>query len=136
MMVKSCIPVIPSADLNKSLRFWVQGLGLTVDREMRHEGRLIGCMVHDNQHLYFWLNRRAGTPVKPENYHGIGLYWAPSDIQQVRERLKQLGYAVSDIEERDYGQTEFFVTDDDGFTHCFGVATEKVAKTQGRNTGV
>ena len=28
------------------------------------------------------------------------------------------------IADRDYGQTEFFVTDDDGYTHCFGVATQ------------
>jgi catechol 2,3-dioxygenase-like lactoylglutathione lyase family enzyme len=121
--LESCIPVIPSGDLEKSLRFWVQGLGLTMDREMRHDGKLIGCMVHNRQHLCFWLNHRAGTPVKPENYEGIRLYWAPSDIHQVRQRLNQLGYAVSDIVEREYGQTEFFVTDNDGFSHCFGVAT-------------
>jgi hypothetical protein len=123
MTVESCIPVIPSDNLEKSLRFWVEGLGLTMEREMRHEGKLIGCMVH-NQDLFFWLNQRAGTPVKPENYEGIRLYWASSNIQQVRERLKQLGYSVSDIAEREYGQTEFFVIDDDGFSHCFGVATK------------
>ena len=39
--------------------------------------------------------------------------------------------SVSEIEDRDYGQTEFFVTDDDGYTHCFGVATRKVAPTIG-----
>ncbi len=27
MLVDLCIPVIPSADLEKSLRFWVDGLG-------------------------------------------------------------------------------------------------------------
>jgi len=26
-----------------------------------------------------------------------------------------------------FQQTEFFVTDDDGYSHCFGVATDKVA---------
>lgn len=124
MTIRSCIPVIPSADLQKSLRFWVEGLGLTVDREMRHNGRLIGCMVHDNEHLCFWLNQRAGTLIKPQNYEGIRLYWAPTDIRQVRERLRQFGYAVSDIVEREYGQTEFFVIDDDGFSHCFGVSTK------------
>jgi len=124
MMVESCIPIIPSADIEKSLRFWVEGLGLKVDQEMKQDGKLIGCMVHDGQQLYFWLNRRAGTPVKPENHEGIRLYWAPSNLQQARERLKQLGYPVSDILERDYGQTEFFVTDDDGFAHCFGVASK------------
>ena len=29
------------------------------------------------------------------------------------------------VANRDYGQTEFFVTDDDGYSHCFGVATRK-----------
>ena len=125
MKVESCIPVIPSSDLEKTLRFWTDGLGLKMDRAMRRDGKLVGCMVHNDQHLWFWLNQRAGTPDKPENYNGISLYWAPADIHATRDRLKQLGYAVSDIVERDYGQTEFFVTDDDGFTHCFGVATRK-----------
>jgi catechol 2,3-dioxygenase-like lactoylglutathione lyase family enzyme len=123
MVVKSCVPVIPSADLEKSLRFWVDGLGLTMDRPMREDGRLIGCMVH-NENLYFWLNRRAGTPIKPENYNAIQLYWAPDDIRGLRTRLEELGFAVSEITDRDYGQTEFFVTDDDGYSHCFGVATD------------
>lgn len=94
---------------------------------MRGEGRLIGCMVHNSRHSYFWLNQRAGTPVKPEDYEGIRLYWAPADINATRERLGKLGYEVSDIEERDYGMTEFFVTDDDGFTHCFAVDTKELA---------
>jgi lactoylglutathione lyase len=126
MLVESCIPVIPSADLEKSLRFWVGGLGLSMDRPMRQDGRLVGCMVH-NERLYFWLNQRAGSPIKPENYEGIRLYWAPGDIKALRERLLQLGYSVSEIVERDYGQTEFFVTDDDGYSHCFGVATNEKA---------
>ena len=45
---------------------------------MRLDGRLVGCMVH-NERLYFWLNQRAGSPVKPENYEGIRLYWTPRD---------------------------------------------------------
>lgn len=122
-LIKSCIPVIPSADLEKSLRFWVDGLGLTMDREMRSEGRLIGCMLH-NEQTYFWLNQRAGTSIKSEDYEGIRLYWAPNDIHATRERLRQLGYNVSALEDKEYGQTEFLLTDDDGYSHCFGVATK------------
>lgn len=121
MDIKACIAVIPSFDLEKSLHFWVDGMGLTADRHMRQDGRLVGCMVH-NEHLYFWLNQRAGTPI-PEGHYGISLYWTPENIHQTREHLKQLGYDVSEIEDRDYGQTEFFLTDDDGYSHCFGVAT-------------
>ncbi len=34
MTVTSCIPVIPSSDLEKSLRFWVEGLGFRTSSEM------------------------------------------------------------------------------------------------------
>jgi len=118
------MPIIPSADLEKSLRFWVDGLGLNMDRPMRKDGRLIGCMVQGGS-LSFWLNQRAGAPNKPEKADGIRLYWAPSDIHVLRDRLEKLGYPVSKMADREYGQTEFFATDDDGYSHCFGVAIKK-----------
>ena len=124
MSVQSCIPVIPSADLEKSLRLWVDGLEFSTSLEMHNGGKLIFCMLQKGN-LWFMLNQRAGSPLKPEGYEGIRLYWAPEDIHQTRERLKSLGYEVSEIEEREYGQTEFFLTDDDGFSHCFGVPTQR-----------
>jgi hypothetical protein len=127
MPVESCIPIIPSADLERSLRLWADGLGFSMSSEMRNHGRLIfGMLRKDN--LCFMLNQRAGTPVRPENYEGIRLYWAPKDIQHTRERLKSLGYGVSELEDRDYGQTgqtEFFLTHDDGYSHCFGVSAPR-----------
>jgi hypothetical protein len=127
VLVESCIPVVPSADLERSLRFWVDGLGLSMNRAIHHEGRLLGCMVH-NERLSFWLNRRAGTNAKPDNYEGLRLYWAPSDINGLRDRLVRLGFNASEIVNREYGQTEFFVMDDDGYTHCFGVPTRADTK--------
>jgi catechol 2,3-dioxygenase-like lactoylglutathione lyase family enzyme len=121
-VVRSCIPIIPSADLARSLRFWVEGLGFHVESEMREENRLIFCMLRRG-HLAFMLNRRGGASNKPEGFEGIRLYWAPVNFVETRERLVNLGFTVSEIVARDYGQTEFFVTDDDGYTHCFGVPT-------------
>jgi len=126
VLVKACIPVIPSSDLEKSLRFWVEGLGLTMDRPMRQDGKLIGCMVQ-NDRVQFWLNQRDGAPTRPEDYEGLRLYWTPANIRALRERLQKLGFVVSELSDRDYGQTEFFVTDDDGYSHCFGVATDKMS---------
>lgn len=122
MSVESCIPVIPSKDLEKSLRLWVDGLEFSVSSEIRRDGKLIFCMLRKGD-LYFMLNQRAGTPVKPKEYEGIRLYWAPADIHETREHLKSLGYATSELEQREYGQTEFFLTDEDGYSHCFGVVT-------------
>lgn len=124
MPVKYCIPIIPSADLERSLRLWVDGLGFSMSSEMHKDGKLIFCMLQKDN-LCFMLNQRAGNPVKQEDYNGISLYWAPTDLEETRGRLKRLGYGVSELEDREYGQTEFFLTDDDGFTHCFGLPTEK-----------
>lgn len=118
-----CIPVIPSANLERSLRLWVDGLGFSTSSEMRRDDRLIFCMLQKDN-LWFMLNRRAGNRAKPENYEGIRLYWKPSDIEATREKLKILGFGVSELVTREYGQTEFFLTDDDGYSHCFGVPTE------------
>ena len=124
MTIRGVIPIIPSANLEKSLRFWVDGLGFSAHTEMRNDNQLIFCMLRRDG-LEFMLNQRAGTPIKPEEYNGISLYWAPQDIHEMRARLKNLGFGVSEIVDREYGQTEFFLTDDDGFTHCFGVPTKK-----------
>jgi uncharacterized glyoxalase superfamily protein PhnB len=124
MPVESCIPIIPSANLEKSLRLWVDALGFSMSSEMCKDDKLTFCMLRKDD-LCFMLNQRAGTPVKPEDYEGIRLYWAPKDIHKSRERLKSLGYGVSELEDRDYGQTEFVLTDDDGYSHCFGVPTQR-----------
>jgi hypothetical protein len=70
MPVKYCIPVIPSADLEKSLRLWVDGLGFSTSSEMRKDGKLIFCMLRKDD-LHFMLNQRAGNAIKPEDYDGI-----------------------------------------------------------------
>ena len=121
MPVESCIPIIPSANLEKSLRLWVDGLGFSTSSEMRKDDKMIFCMLRKGD-LRFMLNQRVGNPITPEDYESIRLYWAPKDIHKTRERLRSLGYGVSELEQRDYGQTEFFLTDDD-HSHCFGVPT-------------
>ena len=90
---------------------------------MHKDDKLIFCMLRKDD-LCFMLNQRAGTLIKPENCEGIRLYWKPKDIHEIRERLKNLGYAVSELEHREYGQTEFVLIDDDGYSHCFGVPTQ------------
>ena len=127
MHVKYCVPVIPSADLEKSLRLWVNGLGFSTSSEMHEGKKLIYCMLRKDD-LHFMLNRRAGSAVRPKDYEGIRLYWTPTDICEIRDRLKRLGYAVSELVDREYGQTEFSLIDEDGYAHCFGVATKVAAQ--------
>ena len=91
---------------------------------MRREGRPPHRPIVHNEQLYFWLNQHKAHRLSQRTM-SIGLYWAPRDIHALKDHLERLGYGVSEITDRDYGQTEFFVTDDDGYSHCFGVATNK-----------
>ena len=127
MTVKHCIPVVPSADLERTLRLWRDGLGFldTWWESRDDDGRLTGYGLRKDR-MMFMFNIRAGTPVRPDNYEGVRFYWNPGDLHAMRERLIALGYEVSDLWKRDYGQTEFTLVDDDGYDHCFGLPSAEV----------
>jgi hypothetical protein len=48
---------------------------------------LHSCILVIKGDLGFMLNQRAGTPMKPDGYEGIRLYWSPIDLHETRERL-------------------------------------------------
>ncbi|WP_290576000.1 VOC family protein [Ketobacter sp.] len=123
MDIESCIPVIPSFDLQNSLLFWRDGLGFEVSDSVVKNGELIFCMLRKS-HLAFMLNQREGGDEKQNDYESIRLYWSPKNLSEMRTHLSSLGFSPSEIYNRDYGRTEFFLTDSDGFSHCFGVVTE------------
>jgi c-di-GMP-binding flagellar brake protein YcgR len=84
--------------------------------EMRKDDKLIFCMLRKDN-LWFMLNQRAGTPVKPRDYEGIRLYWAPKDIQKtargVTWNLSQGGMQleVSDLKPQDAVRLSFQLPD-------------------------
>jgi hypothetical protein len=120
MSIKSCIAVIPSFDLEKSLTLWRDCLGFSVESEMEQNGRMVFCMLR-KPGLCFMLNQRDGSAEKPSNYEGIRLYWAPTNLQEIRAQLVNSGFHPSETVHRDCGRSEFFLIDDGGFSHCFGI---------------
>ena len=126
MSLKSCIPVIPSEKIEKSLLFWRDTLGFHVSSEIKEGGQLLFCML-SNDALSFMLNLREGTSKRPSDYEGIRFYWSPENLdalEKAREKLIDQGYKVSEIVVREYGRKEFFLTDGDVFDHCFGVGED------------
>jgi hypothetical protein len=110
-------------DVERSLRLWRDGLGFSETWwEARREGTLVGVGVRKD-HMTFMLNIRAGTPRQARGLRGRPVLLGarrPAWPARAPDRARLRG---SDLQQRDYGQTEFFLTDDDGFEHCFGVPT-------------
>ena len=130
MSVSSCTPIVPSVDLERSLRLWRDGLGFNETWwEQHRDGVLVGCGIRKDR-MSVMLNVRAGDPAKPEDYEGIRFYWAPDDLHSLHDHLLALGYPASEVWHRDYGQSEFTLIDVDGFDHCFGVPTETLGERE------
>ena len=124
MPVSSCIPIIPSANLEKSLRLWVDGFGFSMSSEMHEDDKLIFCMLRKDD-LSFMLNQRMGTLSSRMTTRAFVSTGAKGYTRNQRAIKEFWGYDVSELEHREYGQTEFVLTDDDGYSHCFGVPTKR-----------
>jgi hypothetical protein len=67
MAVNGCIPIVPSADLERSLKLWREGLGFDETWwEQHRDGVLVGCGIRKGA-MTFMLNIRVGDPAKPED---------------------------------------------------------------------
>ena len=89
MSVTNCVTVVPSADLERSLRLWRDGLGFDETwYEERRDGKLVGCGIRKGR-IMVLLNIRDGSPEKPENYEGVRFYWAPDDLHALHQRLSR-----------------------------------------------
>ena len=95
MSVSGCIPVVPSADLERSLKLWREGLGFDETWwEQHRDGRLIGCGLRKGP-MRVMLNIRAGDPGKPAQYEGVRFYWTPDDLQRLRAHLHARGLPLT-----------------------------------------
>jgi catechol 2,3-dioxygenase len=107
------------ADLERSLAFYRDLLGLHVTHDMREEppGREVVFLSASDYHHHVALARRPGaTPAPPTAaglFHFALLYPTRRDLALILRRLQEADYAIDGI--RDYGPSEVVnVRDPDG----------------------
>lgn len=116
LRLRSVTPSLTVDDLERSLRFYVDGLGFTLHETWKEEGKALGAMlVAGSCHLGLsqddWAKGR-------DRQKGVGFrVWAETaqDMDALAERLREHGIEHDGPKTESWGSRTLSVTDPDGF---------------------
>lgn len=116
LRLRSLTPSLTVDDLERSRRFYVDGLGFTVHEEWKEEGKVLGLMlVAGSCHL--GLSQDDGSKGR-DREKGVGFrIWAETaqDLDALAERMRDHGVAPDGPKEEPWGVRTLTVTDPDGY---------------------
>ena len=119
MPIASVIAQLRTTDLNESIRFYTQEIGLAL--EFQYEDFYAGIRA-GTQVFHLKLVEVKDPSIKfvddGEHFH---LYFGTDDIAALAETLKRRGIALmKDVHETPWGTREFTLKDNQGHTLYFG----------------
>jgi uncharacterized glyoxalase superfamily protein PhnB len=122
LRLRNLAPSLTVNDLQASLRFWVEGVGFTVEERWEEDGELKGVMlVAGSCHLGLSQDDWAKGRERPK---GVGFrLWAETaqDLDAIAARLRERGVAAEGPKDEPWGGRSLTVTDPDGFILTIGV---------------
>ncbi len=125
MQLKSLIPMLNVANVEKSIAFYQDALDFDVLNHDEHDGRLQWAMVKSgNTELMFAHCDASQGILIPAKKEDLVLYFYPDDVDALHASLKDKGYPVSDLRVAFYGMKECDLTDPDGYQLSFGQETD------------
>ena len=109
-------PSFTCNDLDKSIGFYTDGLGFTVEHRWEDKGKLVGVMLKGG-------NARLGISQDDfakgrDRVKGVGMrVWIETDqdLHELASRAKSAGVKLDHDPVEEYGTLAFSVTDPDGF---------------------
>ncbi|MHC6526785.1 MULTISPECIES: glyoxalase superfamily protein [unclassified Vibrio] len=120
MMTKLIHSMIRVSDLEKSIEFYRNVLGLTVQNQYQFDGFTLAYLA--NEESGFELELTYNHDQRDAYTHGSGyghLAVSVEDIEQAHQNITAQGVETTDIKALDHHQkhlaTFFFVTDPDGY---------------------
>ena len=118
---KKIVPVLKVSDMQTSVGFYTNVLGFTVAWRAANDGGGENCMLLAGAAN---LLLSTGTQLGDKPQFTGTLYFHMSGVQEFFERVRHKGEVVWPLEMMDYGQKEFGIHDDDGYTLAFAEALE------------
>lgn len=121
LQVRSLVPTLTVNDLQRSLKFYRDGLGFTVSEEMKDGDKLMGVMLQAGE---FTVGLAQDDFAKGrDRVKGVGtrLYLETDhDLAGLARQLKSAGFTTGEgPAPLPWGPTGFTVTDPDGFKMTF-----------------
>lgn len=120
LRLRSLTPSLTVADVERSLRFYVDGLGFTVEERWEEDDRLMGLMLLAGT-CRIGLSQDDWAKGR-EREKGVGLrIWAETvqDLDELAERLRAHDVDHEGPKTTSWGARTLTVTDPDGFKLTF-----------------
>jgi lactoylglutathione lyase len=120
LRLRSLMPSLTVGDLERSLRFYVDGLGFIVKDRWEEEGKLLGVMLVAGA-CHFGLSQDDWAKGR-DRRKGVGFrVWAETaqDLDALAARLREHGIEHDGPKTEPWGARSLSVTDPDGFTLTF-----------------
>ena len=119
MAITNVITQLRTTDLDQSIRFYTETVGLTL--EFRYEDFYAGIRA-GNQVFHLKLVDEKDPSIafvdKGDHFH---LYFGTDDVQAIADALKRNGvHLVKDVHDTPWGTRELAIKDDQGHTLYFG----------------
>jgi uncharacterized glyoxalase superfamily protein PhnB len=121
-MFTGLTPMLICADVQASIKFYTDVIGLEVDERMDDVGKSGWASVgRDGVHLmlasptYF-----PDMPKVNDRYYQAQYYFYTDELDALREHIKAKGAETTEIIEQSYGMREFEMVDPDGHILIFG----------------
>ena len=126
MQLKSLIPMLRVANVEKRIAFYQEALAFGVLNRYEHGGGLPWAMVKsgDTELMFAHCDASQGVLI-PAKKEDLVLCCYPDNVEALHASLKDKGYRVSDLRVPFYGMQECDLTDPDGYPLSFGQETDE-----------
>lgn len=121
-MLKSMIPMLVCSDVQKSIEFYTDVLGLRVQSRMDEVGKSGWAMLKKGD-VELMLASPTYLPDMPKvegRYFQAMYYFYMDELAKLREQAMAKGQECTEIVERFYNMKEFEMADPDGHLLVFG----------------
>jgi predicted enzyme related to lactoylglutathione lyase len=126
MKIRNIVPMLATGDMEATVRFYGDAFGFELRDKFESGGQTWWCeMMRDGHAIMFTQHGvNADAPGAREGFAqtSVNLY-LDSGIEGLHGRLKQKGYAVSDLRVTFYRMREFHLADPSGYSVLVGQPT-------------
>lgn len=121
MRLKSLVPMLSVADVEKTLRFYQDTFGFEVVNRYEQDGFLHWAMVQAGDTELMFARCDVNQSVLPfDTREHLVLYFHLDDVEALHAGLQGQEYPVSSLRVTFYRMKEFDLRDPDGYQLCFG----------------
>ena len=118
-IVHQTVPLLVVSDINRSQRFYCDGLGFETTSTWEPDGKLAWCWLRHGGAALMLQQACDQDPPASERGKGVIFYFICEDADATHRHITERGVQATKPKIAFYGMNQTFVKDPDGYELCF-----------------